>query len=87
MVLQKYYQNIIICDARLIPELTLMKTKYPNCYTIHLIGNRENNLTDSEKNHITETEFDNYKDFDYTLENNDLSKLKKDLYKVLGDLK
>ena len=86
LVLQKYYQNIIICDARLIPELTLMKTKYPNCYTIHLKSNIENNLTNEEKNHITEKEFDEYNDFDFELENVTLDKLKNDLYKILDKL-
>ena len=86
LVFQKYYQNIIICDARLIPELTLMKTKYPNCYTIHLVSDKDNNLSLEEKNHITELEFDNYKDFDYTLKNNSLNKLKEDLNKILDNI-
>lgn len=86
LVMQKYYQNIIICDARLIPELTLMKTKYPNCYTIHLISNNDNNLSIEEKNHITELEFDNYKDFDYELINTSFDKLKSDIYKILDNI-
>ena len=86
LVFQKYYENIIICDARLIPELTLMKTKYPKCYTIHLLSDKENNLSNSEKNHITEIEFDKYKDFDYTIINNDLAKLKEDINKILEGL-
>ena len=87
LILQKYYQNIIICDARLIPELTLMKTKYPNCYTIHLTSNQDNDLSEEEKNHITEIELDNYKNFDYELKNTDLRKLKTDINYILDDLK
>ncbi len=87
LVLQKYYQNIIICDARLIPELTLMKTKYSNCYTIHLISNKDNKLSFEEKNHITETELENYKDFDYELCNDNFDKLKEELYKILDNIK
>ena len=86
LVMQKYYENIIICDARLIPELTLMKTKYPKCYTIHLISDIENNLSNEEKSHITEVEFDEYKDFDYELKNTSLKTLKSDLYKILDRL-
>ena len=83
LIYQKYYQNIIICDARLIPELTLMKTKYPKCYTIHLISNRKNNLTKEEQNHITEIEFDNYKSFDYTIENTSKEDLKRQIFRIL----
>lgn len=86
LILQKYYQNIIICDARLIPEFTLMKTKYKNCYTIHLIGNTKNDLTEEEANHITETELDSFKSFDYELINNDFDKLKQDIFKILDNI-
>ena len=80
---QKYYQNIIICDARLIPELTLMKIKYPKCYTIHLIGDRKNNLTVDEQNHITEKELEHYSNFDYTIENTSKEDLKRQIYRIL----
>ena len=83
----KYYQNIIICDARLIPEITLMKTKYQNCYTIHLKGNLYNKLNDDEANHITELELENYKNFDYELDNTDFNKLKEDINKILDNIK
>ena len=86
LVLQKYYQNIIICDARLIPELTLMKTKYQNCYTIHLTGELTNKLTKEENNHITEKELEKYKSFDYELNNSDFNKLKEDIYKILDNI-
>lgn len=83
LIYQKYYQNIIICDARLIPEITLMKTKYNKCYTIHLLSNKKNNLTESEANHITETEFDKYKNFDYEINNTSKQDLKRNIYKIL----
>jgi len=86
LIYQKYYDNVIICDARLIPELTLMKAKYSNCYTIHLINKKDNTLTEEEKNHITETELDNYMDFDFVLENSRKDKLKKDVFKILENL-
>lgn len=85
-IFQRYYQNIIICDARLIPELTLMKTKYSKCYTIHLLNKRESVLTEAEQHHVTETEFDHYKDFDFTLENIDEEQMKKDIFKILEGL-
>ena len=87
IVLQKYYQNIIICDARLIPELTLMKTKYQNCYTIHLGGKIYNALSEEESSHITEIELEKYKNFDYELDNSDFNKLKNDIYKILDNIK
>ena len=87
LIFQKYYQNIIICDARLIPEITLLKTKYQNCYTIHLIGNNKNDLSSEEANHITETELEKYKNFDYQLENFDFKKLKENINKILDTIK
>jgi len=87
LIFQKYYQNIIICDARLIPEITLLKTKYQNCYTIHLLGKTDSKLTNEEANHITETELENYKNFDFELKNSDFDKLKKDIYKILDNIK
>ncbi len=83
LIYQKYYQNIIICDARLIPELTLMKTKYPKCYTIHLTSDRNNNLTVEEQHHITETELERYDNFDYRLVNNSKQDLKRQIYRIL----
>ncbi len=85
-IFKEYYDNIIISDARLIPEITLMKSKYKNCYTIHLLSNRENDLSEKEKQHITEIEFDKFNDFDYELINDDLNNLKKDIYKILDDI-
>jgi hypothetical protein len=86
LIYQKYFDNIIIADARLIPEFTLMKAKYPNCYTIHLICNRENNLTKEEKNHITEKELENYTDADYNLTNTSLTELKIKITKILEEI-
>ena len=83
LIYQKYYQNIIICDARLIPELTLMKTKYPKCYTIHLTSDKKSTLTKAEQKHITETEFDNYNNFDYTIINTNKSDLKRQIFRIL----
>ena len=87
LVLQKYYQNIIICDARLIPEITLLKTKYQNCYTIHLFGKIDSKLSEEEANHITETELENYKNFDYELENTNFEILKNNINKILDNIK
>lgn len=87
MVYEKYYNNIIISDARLKGELTLMKEKYPNCYTIHLTSNIENNLTTDEKNHITETELDNFNLIDYQLDSSDLNKLKREIENILEVIK
>lgn len=86
IIYQKYFKNIIICDARLIPEITVMKTKYKDCYTIHLLGKKDESLDEEEKNHITEIEFDNFNDFDYTLENNSLEQLKNNIYSILDDI-
>ena len=85
-ILQKYFDNIIIADARLINEIELMRESYDNCYTIHLKGNDDKTLTIEEYNHITEREFDNYDNFDYELYNYDLNKLKEDIFNILDNI-
>ena len=86
LIYQKYYKNIIICDARLIPEITLMKRKYKECYTFHLLSTTDNKLSKEEQQHITEREFDHFKDFDYTLDNKDLKKLKQQIFNILNEI-
>ena len=86
-VYSQYYNNIIISDARLKKELTMMKEKYSECYTIHLTSNKGNRLTLAEQNHITETELDNFSMVDYELDSSDLNKLKISIENILEVIK
>lgn len=65
-----FYDIMVITDARLIDEIEDIKNKFNDVITIRINRDMDNNLKENEKNHITETNLDNYK-FDYVIENND----------------
>ncbi|MGM9834240.1 MAG: hypothetical protein ACI31M_00460 [Bacilli bacterium] len=85
---RKYYDNVVICDVRLINEIETFKTEVDDVVTIHLLSNgSRNKLTDEEKKHITEVELDSYKNFDYELVNDYESDLKDKVFAILKGLK
>ena len=75
-ILKEFFDVFIITDARLIREFEELKKKYPDVVTIKLERkNYKDDLTEEERAHITETELDQYEDFDYIIENNVLDDL------------
>ena len=75
-------KNIIISDVRLINEIEYLKRSNYNIITIKVVSSASNRiLTESEKNHITETELDNYDRFDFIVENNE--NLEEEIEKIL----
>ena len=82
-----FYDVLIITDARLIDEIEIIKNIYSNSLSIRIVSNVENNLTDKQKSHITETDLDNYNKFDYTIENNGIyDKLVNDIQNIIGEV-
>ena len=79
-----FYDVIIVTDARLKEEIIIPKQLF-NCITIRINGS-DNNLTDKQKNHITEIDLDNYT-FDYVIDNTNLNKTKEEILKILGGIK
>ena len=56
-----FYDVIVITDARLLDEILILKENYPNSISIRVVRNNyENNLTEEEKNHLTETDLVRY---------------------------
>lgn len=86
LVYEKYYDNVIISDARFIDEIESIKKDNPNTYTIHLINEKENNLSNDEKNHISETSLDDYI-ADYNIEINSLEELQVEIENILEEVK
>ena len=84
-VLDNYYDVGLITDGRLVHEIEVLKEKYPNIKTILLTNKKDNKLTNKEKNHQTEIELDDYKDFDYIVENKDMESLKLEALKIVED--
>ena len=79
-----FFDVIIVTDARLKEEIAIPKQLF-NCITIRINGS-DNNLTDKQKNHITEIDLDNYT-FDYVIDNTNLNKTKEEILKILGGIK
>ncbi len=87
-VYEKYFSNIIIADVRLVEEIEEMKVKYPFVYSIYVINKHgENDLTETERNHPTEHALDNYGKFDKVIVNENLKDLKKDIFKLMEEVK
>lgn len=76
-----FFDVIIVTDARLKEEIIIPKNLF-DCITIRING-KDNDLTLEQKNHITETDLDNYK-FDYVINNVDINKTKEEVLKLLG---
>ena len=79
-----FFDVIIVTDARLKEEVDIPKQLF-KCITIRING-KDNDLTLEQKNHITETNLDNYK-FDYVINNIDINKTKDEVLKILGGIK
>lgn len=84
-VLDNYYDVGLITDGRLVHEIEVLKEKYPNIKTILLTNKQDNKLTNKEKNHQTEIDLDDYKDFDYIVENKEMKSLKLEALKIVED--
>lgn len=70
-VLSYFKKIIIISGARRKDEIEDIKNKFENVISIRVYKNElSNKLTESENNHITETDLDNYNSFDYEILNN-----------------
>lgn len=80
-----FYDVIIVTDARLKEEVEEPKNIF-NCITIR-INKNDNNLTDKQRKHITETDLDNYQKFDYIIENKDINETKKQMIDILKEVK
>ena len=77
-ILSNFFDTFIITDARLQEEFDTIKEKYEDVVAIKLErSNFEPELSEEEKNHITEKDLDNYTDFDYIIENSNLKDLKR----------
>ena len=84
-----FFDVIIIPDVRFPEEIDRIREKYSNVTVIKVMTSLTNSMSLEEKNHITETALDNYSDdeFDYVLENDDLSILEKNVKKIYYDIR
>lgn len=85
-VFSYFYDVIIITDARLIDEVEIPKKTFENITTIRVNREEDNKLTDIQKKHMTETNLDDYQEFDYIIDNDDYNLLQKRVYKILNEV-
>jgi len=84
-VYEYFFDVIIISDARFVTEIENIKN---NNTTVIKIEGKENNLTEIQKHHITETALDNYNKYDYIIKNNKTKEnLKKQIEKIMEEMK
>ena len=85
-VLSYFYDVIIISGGRLVEELETIKKNYPNSISLGVKSDKENNLTDEQKQHLTEISLDNYSNFDYIVYNNGTKdELKEKVIEIIGE--
>ena len=83
-ILSNFFDTFIITDARLINEFTNLKKTYTNVTTIKIERkNYYTELSESEKNHITETEIDTFDNFDYKVINSGYSTLEEQAKEIV----
>lgn len=79
-VFKNYYDIIVITDARLKEEIEIPKQKY-ELVSIRIERDLDNGLNELEKNDITETNLDDYENFDYVIKNDE--NLKENIWRIL----
>ena len=83
-ILSNFFDVFIITDARLIHEFEDIRKHFAEVITIKLERyDYDDELTDSEKSHITEKEIDNYDKFDYVIKNRTLDQLKTSALEII----
>lgn len=86
MILNKFFDIGIITDGRLIEEIEELKRRYPDITTIHMTRPEyENDLTKEERNHITEKDLENYKNFNIKIENKNKKDLQEKAQKIVNE--
>ncbi len=83
-ILSNFFDTFIITDARLIMELEELKKRFDDVVTIKLErDNYDDLLTDEERSHITETEIDDYRNFNYIIKNTGIDELRKEAVNII----
>lgn len=83
-----YFDIITISDARYKIEVDIPKKYFNDVTTIHIVRPEfDNGLSESEKEHITEKDFDDYNNFDYEIINDGtLKQLKINVENIIKEI-
>lgn len=84
-ILSNFFDTFIITDARLIMEFSEFKKRFDDVVTIKMVrdGSFDNGLVGDEKAHITETEINDYNNFDYIIKNVGFDSLREQAYEIV----
>lgn len=83
-----FFDVILINDVRFPKEISVLKNKFPNVYSIGVKrDNYEDDLTVKQKNDITETSLDSYNEYDFIINNNDINDLEKHVLNIFKDIR
>lgn len=84
-VYEEYFNYAIITDARFEKEIDEIKNIY-DTIVINVVG-KENNLSEIEKCHNTETSLDNYNSYDYKIDNrSSIENLEENIKNIMEEL-
>ncbi len=84
-ILKNFFDVFIITDGRLLFEFEELKKRFPEIKIVHVIReNYDNKLSDSEKMHVTETEMEQYKSYDYIVRNTSKERLFSEADKIMA---
>ncbi len=77
-ILQEFFDTFIITDVRFLEEIKFFQRKFDDVVVIKIDRfNYKNDLTRQQREHITEREVDYIEEYDYLVDNEVLSDLKK----------
>ena len=83
-LLSNFFDAFIITDARLIMEFEEFRKRFDDVVVIKITReNYDNGLSETEKNHITETEVLDYQKYDYEIKNNTLAEMQKEAERII----
>lgn len=84
-ILKHYFSTFIITDGRLVSEFNLLRERFPDIKIIHVIrDNYDNKLSEKERGHITETDMENYTNYDYVIKNTTKEEMFKETDKIMS---
>ena len=87
-VFSYFYDVVTISDGRFPIEVDTIRNNFKNVTVIKVVRpNFDNGLTEEQKNHPTEIALDDYKNYDYIIENDKEEKeLKEKIIKILEEI-
>lgn len=87
-ILSNFFDDFIVDDIRFPLEIETLRKRYPESLAINIIRDdySDDNMTDEQRKHITETALDGYEDYDKVIYNTTLEKLENDAIVIVREV-